>query len=85
MQHNTEKTKSLKGKGPFFVVYTEQYLTKQEAFKREQQIKSYKGGNAFKLLVKGQGEMLEWLNRLVSKTSVVLVITEGSNPSLSAK
>jgi hypothetical protein len=31
------------------------------------------------------GEVPEWLNGAVSKTAVVLVATEGSNPSLSAK
>ena len=31
------------------------------------------------------GEVPEWLNGTVSKTVVVLVATEGSNPSLSAR
>ena len=31
------------------------------------------------------GEVPEWLNGAVSKTAVVLVATEGSNPSLSAR
>ena len=37
---------------PWKIVYTETFKTKSEAYKRELQIKSYKGGNAFKKLIK---------------------------------
>ena len=50
-EHNQNKTKSLRNRGPFEFVYFEGYQDKTEARKRELQIKSYKGGNAFKKLV----------------------------------
>ncbi len=51
-EHQANKTRSLKNKGPFELVYQENYNTLQEARKREAKIKSYKGGNAFKNLIK---------------------------------
>lgn len=36
---------------PYVVVHQEQYPTRQDAYRRERQIKRYKGGNAFKKLV----------------------------------
>ncbi len=51
-RHNSGYTKSLKHKGPFKLVHQEIYETKTEAYRRERQIKSYKGGEAFKRLVK---------------------------------
>ncbi len=33
------------------MVYYEKFSSKREAIKREKQIKSYKGGNAFKKLI----------------------------------
>ena len=50
-QHNNNKTRSLKNKGPFQAIHTEQYNTLSEARKREIQIKKYKGGMAFKKLI----------------------------------
>ncbi len=50
-QHNNNQTRSLKNKGPFEVVHTEQYDNPTEARKRELQIKRYKGGLAFKKLI----------------------------------
>ena len=50
-EHSSNKTASLKNKGPFKLVYTEEYPTLLEARQRELQIKAYKGGNAFKKLV----------------------------------
>ncbi len=50
-QHNDGKTKSLKAYLPVQLVYVEKCMSKQEAFRRERQIKSYKGGEAFKRLV----------------------------------
>lgn len=51
--HNSGKTKSLRNKRPLEIVYKEDYTDATEAFKREKQIKSYKGGDAFKKLVSG--------------------------------
>ena len=51
-EHLANQTKSLINKGPFIVVYTEIYPDKKSAVARERQIKSYKGGNAFKKLIK---------------------------------
>jgi putative endonuclease len=47
-QHNTGKTRSTKSGIPWKVIKTEEYLSRQEAYKREKQIKRYKGGEALK-------------------------------------
>ncbi|MFH0779666.1 MAG: GIY-YIG nuclease family protein [Parcubacteria group bacterium] len=52
-QHNSGEVRSTKTGRPWHVVYTENFGTKNEAYKREMQIKSYKGGEAFKKLVNG--------------------------------
>lgn len=49
--HNAGKVRSTKVYRPWKVVYTEECDTKNDAYKREQQIKSYKGGEAFKRLI----------------------------------
>ena len=49
--HNSGRVKSTKHYRPFVLVYQEQFLTKGEAFKREQQIKRYRHGDAFKKLI----------------------------------
>lgn len=51
IEHNSNKNKSTKNKGPYVVVYSENFQTRSEAYKREMMIKSYKGGNAFKKLI----------------------------------
>jgi putative endonuclease len=51
--HNSTKSRWTKKKGPWHLVYQEAYSTKEEAYSREKQIKRYKSGRAFKLLVKG--------------------------------
>jgi len=51
-QHNKNKVRSTKNKGPWEIVYTEKFKTKSEAYRREKQIKSYKRGEAFKKLFK---------------------------------
>lgn len=33
---------------PWILIYKETFTAKQEAYKREMQLKKYKGGNAFK-------------------------------------
>ena len=51
-QHNKGKNRSTKNRGPFVIVYQESYQTRSQAFIRELQIKSYKGGyNFHKLLL----------------------------------
>lgn len=55
-EHSQGKTRSLKNKGPFVLVHSENYGTKQDAYRRELQIKSYKGGEAFcRLISKEKG------------------------------
>lgn len=49
--HNTGKVRSTKAYRPWRVVYSELSANKQEAYKREFQIKSYKGGESFKKLI----------------------------------
>lgn len=49
--HNSNKTKWTKRKGPWHLVHKESYPTKKDAFLRERQIKRYKGGKAFRLLL----------------------------------
>ena len=49
--HNAGKQRSTKSRTPFVIVHTEAFESKTEALKREKQIKSYKGGNAFKALL----------------------------------
>src|SRR3990172_12756316 len=49
--HNSGLVVSTRRYIPWKVVYTEIFKTKSEAYKRELQIKSYKGGNAFKKLI----------------------------------
>ena len=50
-QHNSGKTRSLKAHLPVQVIHVEEFPDKQEAYFRERQIKSYKGGEAFKRLI----------------------------------
>ncbi len=50
-RHNQGFVRSSKYGIPWKVIYFEDFKTRQEAFKRERQIKSYKGGEAFKKLV----------------------------------
>lgn len=45
------KSKSVKYRGPFELVYFEKVATRLEAVHREKQIKNYKGGEAFKKLL----------------------------------
>ena len=49
--HNSGKTKSTKPFRPWILVYKEAFETRTEARKRENQIKRYKGGRAFKELI----------------------------------
>jgi len=49
--HNSGRQRSTKYRIPFELVYTEELPDKEIALKREFQIKSYKGGEAFKKLI----------------------------------
>ncbi len=51
--HNSGRQRSTCFRIPFKIVYKEEYASKSEALKREKQIKSYKGGEAFKKLLSG--------------------------------
>ena len=51
-EHNSGKTKSTKGYIPWKIVYTEEFETKSEAFRREREIKGYKSGIKFKQLLR---------------------------------
>jgi putative endonuclease len=49
--HNSGRQRSTKYRTPFILIYSEDLVSKEEALKREKQIKSYKGGEAFKRLI----------------------------------
>ncbi len=49
--HNAGKQRSTKSRIPFILIYSEELDSKEEALFREKQIKSYKGGQAFKKLI----------------------------------
>ena len=49
--HNRGKVVSTKNKGSWTLIYTESFSTRSQAVSREKQIKSYKGGNAFKKII----------------------------------
>jgi putative endonuclease len=50
-KHNAGGNISTRHRRPFKLVYSEEFTTKAEALKRERQIKSYKGGDAFRKLI----------------------------------
>jgi len=50
-EHNLGKVISTKAYTPWSLVYVENYSFRSDAFEREKQIKSYKGGRAFKSLI----------------------------------
>lgn len=50
-QHNAGATTSTRNRRPFILVYFESFTSKAESLKRERQIKSYKGGEAFKKIL----------------------------------
>jgi putative endonuclease len=49
--HNSGRQRSTKHRIPFILVHSETFLNRMEAEKREKQIKSYKGGEAFRKLL----------------------------------
>ena len=54
-RHNRGMVKSTKSYRPWKIVYTENFDNKNDAYRREFEIKSYKGGNAFKKLIEKVG------------------------------
>ena len=52
-QHNTGRNKSIKNRGPFEIIYSEEISDKTSAIKREKQLKRYKGGIALQKLISG--------------------------------
>ncbi|PIZ00975.1 endonuclease [bacterium (Candidatus Howlettbacteria) CG_4_10_14_0_8_um_filter_40_9] len=50
-RHFSGRSKATKNRLPLRLVYKEEFETRKEALRREKQIKSYKGGNAFKKLI----------------------------------
>ena len=52
--HNAGLQRSTKNRIPFEMILSEKYDTKEEALKREKQIKSWKGGLVFKKLIEGK-------------------------------
>lgn len=50
-RHNKGLVRSTKNGRPWRLLYSEKVLTKKEAYRRELQIKSYKGGDAFKKMI----------------------------------
>ena len=51
VRHNAGRNKSTKSGIPWNLIYKEEFQTRHEAYKREQQIKSYKSGKTFKKLI----------------------------------
>ncbi|MDO8488547.1 MAG: GIY-YIG nuclease family protein [Candidatus Omnitrophota bacterium] len=49
--HNRGKSRSVRHRAPFELIYHEKCLTRLEAIRKERQIKSYKGGEAFRKLI----------------------------------
>jgi len=49
--HNSGRNVSTKNGAPWVIIYYEEIENPKEAYGRERQIKSYKGGNAFKKLL----------------------------------
>ena len=50
-QHNRNSVRSTKNKGPYRIIYKRDFLTKTEARKWENKLKSFKGGQTFKKLI----------------------------------
>jgi putative endonuclease len=51
--HNSGLQRSTRNRIPFIILHIETFESKSEALKREKQIKSWKGGEAFKQLIGG--------------------------------
>ena len=53
-KHNQQGSRWTRYKGPWHLIHKESCQGKQDALLRERKIKSYKGGEAFKQLIKKQ-------------------------------
>lgn len=53
ISHNKGNNRSTKIGRPWKLILSEEYKTRTEAWKRERQIKRYKGGSAFQKLIGG--------------------------------
>jgi len=51
-KHNKGEVRSTKTRKPFVVIYSEKFENYKSARIREKEVKSYKGGNAFRGLIK---------------------------------
>jgi len=51
--HNAGLQRSTRSRTPFKLVHVEEFTNREEALKREKQLKAYKGGNSFKKLIEG--------------------------------
>jgi putative endonuclease len=51
--HNSRLQRSTRNRVPFVLVVYEEFHDKNQALKREKQIKAFKGGAAFKKLIEG--------------------------------
>jgi len=51
--HNKGLQRSTKGRTPFEIIFVEEFEHRSEALKREKEIKSWKGGQKFKVLIEG--------------------------------
>jgi putative endonuclease len=52
LRHNAGRNKSTKSGVPWVLVYHQSFNDEHDAYRREMEIKSYKGGEAFKKLLK---------------------------------
>jgi len=50
-RHNLGKNSATRSAVPWVLIHEEVFQTRQEAYRREMQLKSYKGGEAFKKIV----------------------------------
>ena len=57
-EHNRGQTKSTNQNGTWILIHFEEFETAIEAKRREREIKTYKGGNAFKKLL--SAAMVQW-------------------------
>jgi len=89
-KHSRGETKSMKNSGEFEVVYVEECLSRADAMKREKEIKSYKGGEAFIRLLSSFSKRkidnwsVGWSPAAGGISSCAGNGTPGSNPGLSA-
>lgn len=77
-RHNQGAVYSTKLGRPWKIIYIEQYINYEEARKREKQIKSWKGGDAFKNFISRVARSSNGRTQRSGRWNL------GSNPSLAA-